>query len=162
MTHLIVAIDRKGAIGHAGDQLYYIKEDLKHFKSLTMGNTIIMGRKTFEALRKGALPGRKNIVVTRNRSYRAPGAEVAHSLAEALSIAPAEAFIIGGAEIYRQALPMADTLHITVIDDEAANADTFFPAIPLERFRVTAITSAETTPPIKFYTLSALHETCDK
>ena len=142
--------------------LYYIKEDLKHFKSLTMGNTIIMGRKTFEALPKGALPGRKNIVVTRNRSYRAPGAEVAHSLAEALSIAPAEAFIIGGAEIYRQALPMADTLHITVIDDEAANADTFFPAIPLERFRVTAITSAETTPPIKFYTLSALHETCDK
>ena len=162
MTHLIVAIDRKGAIGHAADQLYYIKEDLKHFKSLTMGNTIIMGRKTFEALPKGALPGRKNIVVTRNRSYRAPGAEVAHSLAEALSIAPAEAFIIGGAEIYRQALPMADTLHITVIDDEAANADTFFPAIPLERFRVTAITSAETTPPIKFYTLSALHETCDK
>jgi len=162
MTHLIVAIDRKGAIGPAGDQLYYIKEDLKHFKSLTMGNTIIMGRKTFEALPKGALPGRKNIVVTRNRSYRAPGAEVAHSLAEALSIAPAEAFIIGGAEIYRQALPMADTLHITVIDDEAANADTFFPAIPLERFRVTAITSAETTPPIKFYTLSALHETCDK
>jgi len=110
MTHLIVAIDRKGAIGHAGDQLYYIKEDLKRFKSLTMGNTIIMGRKTFEALPKGALPGRKNIVVTRNRSYRAPGAEVAHSLAEALSIAPAEAFIIGGAEIYRQALPMADTL----------------------------------------------------
>ena len=162
MTHLIVAIDRKGAIGHAGDQLYYIKEALKHFKSLTMGNTIIMGRKTFEALPKGALPGRKNIVVTRNRSYRAPGAEVAHSLAEALSIAPAEAFIIGGAEIYRQALPMAATLHITVIDDEAANADTFFPAIPLERFRVTAITSAETTPPIKFYTLSALHETCDK
>lgn len=59
MTHLIVAIDRKGAIGRNGDQLYYIKEDLRHFKTLTMGNTIIMGRKTFEALPKGALPGRR-------------------------------------------------------------------------------------------------------
>lgn len=154
MTHLIVAIDRKGAIGRAGDQLYYIREDLRHFRALTMGNTIIMGRKTFEALPKGALPGRKNIVVTRNQSYSAPGAEVAHSIAEAVAMAENEAFIIGGAEIYRQALPLTDTLHITVIEDEAPEADTFFPSIPFDSFRVTAVSSADTAPPIKFYSLS--------
>ncbi len=156
MTHLIVAIDRKGAIGRAGDQLYYIKEDLRHFKALTMGNTIIMGRKTFEALPKGALPGRKNIVVTRNQSYSAPGAETAHSIAEAVAMAENEAFIIGGAEIYRQGLPLADILHITVVDDETNDADTFFPPIPFDSFRVTAVSSAETVPPVKFYTLKRL------
>ena len=156
MTHLIVAIDRKGAIGRAGDQLYYIKEDLRHFKALTIGNTIIMGRKTFEALPKGALPGRKNIVVTRNQSYSAPGAETAHSIAEAVAMAENEAFIIGGAEIYRQGLPLADILHITVIDDETSDADTFFPPIPFDSFLVTAVSSAETVPPVKFYTLKRL------
>lgn len=156
MTHLIVAIDRKGAIGRGGDQLYYIKEDLRHFKALTMGNTIIMGRKTFEALPKGALPGRKNIVVTRNQSYSAPGAETAHSIAEAVAMAENEAFIIGGAEIYRQGLPLADILHITVVDDETIDADTFFPPIPFGCFRVTAVSSAETVPPVKFYTLKRL------
>lgn len=156
MTHLIVAIDRKGAIGRGGDQLYYIKEDLRHFKALTMGNTIIMGRKTFEALPKGALPGRKNIVVTRNQSYSAPGAETAHSIAEAVAMAENEAFIIGGAEIYRQGLPLADILHITVVDDETIDADTFFPPIPFDCFRVTAVSSAETVPPVKFYTLKRL------
>lgn len=156
MTHLIVAIDRKGAIGRGGDQLYYIKEDLRHFKALTMGNTIIMGRKTFEALPKGALPGRKNIVVTRNQSYSAPGAETANSIAEAVAMAENEAFIIGGAEIYRQGLPLADILHITMIDDEAPEADTFFPPISFDSFRVTAVSSAETVPPVKFYTLKRL------
>lgn len=158
MTHLIVAIDRKGAIGRAGDQLYYIREDLRHFRTLTMGNTVIMGRKTFEALPKGALPGRKNIVVTRNPSYSAAGAEVAHTLPEALGMASGEAFIIGGAEIYRQALPLTDTLHITVIEDEARDADTFFPSIPFDSFRVTAVSSADTMPPVKFYTLKRLHD----
>lgn len=156
MRHLIVAIDRKGAIGRGGDQLYYIKEDLRHFKALTMGNTIIMGRKTFEALPKGALPGRKNIVVTRNQSYSAPGAETANSIAEAVAMASSEAFIIGGAEIYRQGLPLADILHITVVDDETSDADTFFPPIPFDSFRVTAVSSAETVPPVKFYTLKRL------
>lgn len=153
MTHLIVAIDRKGAIGRNGDQLYYIKEDLRHFKTLTMGNTIIMGRKTFEALPKGALPGRKNIVVTRNTSYVAPGAETAHSLADAIGMATGDAYIIGGAEIYRQGLPLTDTLHITVVDDECDNADTYFPPIPLDNFQITDITGADTVPSIKFYTL---------
>lgn len=156
MTHLIVAIDRKGAIGRDGDQLYYIKEDLRHFKTLTMGNTIIMGRKTFEALPKGALPGRKNIVVTRNTSYVAPGAEVAHSLADAIGMATGDAYIIGGAEIYRQGLPLADILHITVVDDETSDADTYFPPIPFDSFRVTAVSSTETVPPVKFYTLKRL------
>ena len=151
--HLIVAIDRKGAIGRDGDQLYYIREDLLHFKKLTMGNTVVMGRRTFEALPKGALPNRRNIVVTRNKDYKAPGAEVAHSIEEAAALAKNPLYIIGGAEIYRQAMPLADTLHITVVDDTAADADTFFPAIPLSDYRITAIEEADTEPKCTFYTL---------
>ena len=78
--NLIVAIDRKGAIGKGGDLLFHISADLRRFKALTMGNTIVMGRRTFESLPKGALPGRQNIVVTRQPDYAAPGVDVAHSL----------------------------------------------------------------------------------
>ena len=131
MLHLIVAIDRDGAIGRKGDLLYHISADLKQFKARTMGTTIIMGRRTFESLPKGALPGRRNIVVTRNKAYTAPGAEVVHSLPEALALAATnpvgEPYIIGGAEIYRQALPLADVLHLTLIDASTPDADTFFP-----------------------------------
>lgn len=151
--HLIVAIDRHGAIGKGGDQLFYIREDLRHFKALTIGNTIVMGRKTFEALPKGALPGRRNIVVTRNAEYKAPGADTAASLEEAIAMADTPVFIIGGAQIYRQGLPLADVLHITAIDAVAPDADTFFPPIPFDRFRVTETADASSTPAARFYTL---------
>ena len=141
MLHLIVAIDRDGAIGRKGDLLYHISADLKLFKARTMGNTIIMGRKTFESLPKGALPGRRNIVVTRNKGYEARGAEVVHSLDEALALAAinpvGEPYIIGGAEIYRQALPLADVLHLTLIDESTADADTFFPDFDPEAYELT-------------------------
>lgn len=130
MLNLIVAIDRQGAIGRKGDLLYHISADLKLFKAKTVGNTVIMGRRTFESLPKGALPQRRNIVVSRNKAYKAAGAEVAHSLEGALKMAesgPGEAFVIGGAELYRAALPMADVLHLTLIDAETDGADTFFP-----------------------------------
>ncbi|MDE6276878.1 MAG: dihydrofolate reductase, partial [Muribaculaceae bacterium] len=108
MISIIVAIDRGGAIGRSGDLLYHIREDLRHFKALTVGNTVVMGRKTFESLPKGALPDRRNIVVTRNAQFSAPDIETAPSLEKALEMAadgPGETFIIGGGKIYARALP---------------------------------------------------------
>ena len=154
MIHIIVAIDRKGAIGGRGDMLFHLRADLRRFKALTMGHTLIMGRKTFDSLPGGALPGRRNIVVSRNESFSAPGTERAASLAEALAMAgESEVFIIGGAQIYVLALPLADVLDLTVKDAEGANPDTFFPSIPLDDFRITKIEAADTLPAAKFYTL---------
>lgn len=131
MITIIVAATRDYAIGSHGDLLYHISDDLKRFKSLTMGHPIIMGRKTFESFPKGALPGRRNIVVTRNKDYAAPGIEAAPSLEDAIALcAPdEEIFIIGGGEIYRQALPLADRLELTLIDAEMPDADTRFPKL---------------------------------
>ena len=123
---IIVAATRDMAIGNRGDLLYHISDDLKRFKSLTMGHPIIMGRKTFESFPKGALPGRRNIVVTRNISYTAPGIETASSVDDAVKMCEGaeRAFIIGGGEIYRQALPVADCIELTLIDAERPDADT--------------------------------------
>lgn len=131
MITIIVAATRDYAIGNRGDLLFHISDDLKRFKSLTMGHPIIMGRKTFESFPKGALPGRRNIVVTRNKDYKAPGIEIASSLEDAVALcAPDEdAFIIGGGEIYRQALPIADKVELTLIDTEMPDADTRFPEL---------------------------------
>lgn len=149
-TSIIVAIDRNGAIGNAGDQLFYIREDLRHFKELTLGHPIIMGRKTFEALPRGPLPGRRNIVITRNPDFHPEGAETAPSLEAALALCvdADEAFIIGGAQVYALALPVATDLYITEIDAAAPTADTYFPA-----FNATPDTLSPwlpTTPPIRF------------
>ncbi|MDE5642136.1 MAG: dihydrofolate reductase [Muribaculaceae bacterium] len=132
MVNIIVAATLDGAIGLEGDMLYYIGPDLKRFRQLTTGNTIIMGRKTFESLPKGALPDRRNIVVTRQSAFTAPGAETAGSLEEALAMAAGqEIFIIGGESIYRQAMPLADRLYLTEINIRRPDADTFFPLPPL-------------------------------
>lgn len=128
MINIIVAATLDGAIGLRGDMLYYIRPDLQRFKALTTGHTVIMGRKTFESLPKGALPNRRNIVITRRADFSAPGAEVAHSLQEALNIADGEEiFIIGGESIYRAAMPLAQRLYLTQIHAERPDADTFFP-----------------------------------
>ncbi|MCM1519783.1 MAG: dihydrofolate reductase [Lachnoclostridium sp.] len=128
---IIVAVAHGGAIGRNGDLLYHISADLKRFKTLTTGHTIIMGRKTFESFPKGPLPDRSNIVITRNAGYSREGITTAHSLTEAISLATDDdnLYIIGGGEIYRQAMPIADELLITEIDAEAEDADTFFPVI---------------------------------
>lgn len=131
MVSIIVAIANNGAIGRNGDLICHISDDLKRFKGLTMGNTILMGRKTFESLPKRPLPGRKNVVITRNCDYKPESAVVFDDLEKALkTLGTAEnIFIIGGGEIYRQSLRYADRLYVTHIDVTATDADTFFPPI---------------------------------
>ena len=154
MITIIVAVDLNNAIGRGGDMLYHLSADLRRFKALTMGHTLIMGRKTFDSLPKGALPGRRNIVVSRNTAFSAPGAERASSLEEAIAMAGnAEIFIIGGGQIYAQALPLADTIELTVISDRAESADTFFPAIPEGEFERVSSVDAGTVPAAEFVTL---------
>lgn len=126
---MIVARGRDNSIGKDGDLLWHLSADLKHFKALTMGHAIVMGRRTWESLPKGALPGRRNIVVSRNETYNAPGAEVYHSLEDAVAAAGEDAFIIGGGRIYEAAMPYADTLYLTEVDAEYEDADTHFPEL---------------------------------
>lgn len=128
---IIVAITRNNAIGRGGDLLFHISEDLRQFKAITMGHPIIMGRKTFESFPNGALPGRRNIVITRQGDYDAENIEIVNSLQAAVDAVKNvdEAFVIGGGEIYRQALPLCSRLYLTKIDTEIADADTFFPEI---------------------------------
>lgn len=128
---IIVAVTKNMAIGRGGDLLFHISEDLRRFKALTMGHPIIMGRKTFESFPNGALPGRRNIVITRQVDYVANGAETVGSLQQAIDAVEQcdEAFVIGGGEIYTQALPHASKLYLTIIDADVADADTFFPQI---------------------------------
>jgi len=128
---IIVAIAENNAIGKDNKLIYWLPDDLKRFKSLTTGNTIIMGRKTFESLPKGALPNRRNIVLTRNENLDFEGAERFGSLKDALDACcnDEEVFVIGGERVYRQAMEMADRLCITLIHDTPADADAFFPEI---------------------------------
>ncbi len=128
MISIIAAVARNLAIGYQNKLLYWLPNDLKRFKALTTGHTIIMGRRTFESLPKGALPNRRNVVLTRSQ-VTFPGAETFPSLQAALaSCTPEEdIYIIGGASVYNEALPMADRLCLTEIDDTPAQADAFFP-----------------------------------
>ena len=130
-VNIIVAVAPDLAIGRGGDLLFHVSADLRRFKELTMGHPIIMGRKTFESLPKGALPGRRNIVVSRNSEYSAPGAEVVGSIEDAVSLCHEadKVFIIGGAQIYRRALDLADRLLLTRFDRSLPDADCFFPEI---------------------------------
>lgn len=134
MISIIVAIAQNGAIGYKGDLIYHLSADLKRFKELTTGNTVIMGRKTFESLPKGALPNRRNIVLTRQK-VTFPGTEVYSSLDEALSHCSQQekVYIMGGAQVYTQALELADELEITLVHDTPTLADTFFPNFESDR-----------------------------
>lgn len=126
---IIVAVAKNNVIGQGNKLIWHISEDLKRFKKLTNGHHIIMGRKTFESIGK-ALPNRINIVVTRDKNYDAPGCVIATSLDEAFELSKndIEVFIIGGGEIYRQAIPYADHIYLTKVDAEF-KGDTFFPAL---------------------------------
>ncbi len=144
MIRIIVAIDRRGAIGAAGDLLFHIREDMRRFRRLTTGNTVVMGRKTFESLPGGPLPGRRNIIVSAS-GFTADGAETAPSLETALKMAadgPGDTYIIGGGTIYAAALPYADVLDITVVNAVHPAPDTFFPVIDLSQYRTTQCTAA--------------------
>jgi dihydrofolate reductase len=110
---LVVARARNGVIGRAGKLPWHIPADLKRFKALTMGSAMVMGRKTFDSL-PGLLPGRRHIVITHDRGWRAEGAEVGHSVDEAIQLAEGERVsVIGGAEIFRLFLPIADRIELT-------------------------------------------------
>ena len=136
----IVALGYDYEIGFNGNLLWRIKEDLQRFKRLTMGHPIIMGRKTRDSLPK-ALPGRTNIVISRNENYSAPDTLVAHSIEEAIEFASKtegsdKIFIIGGGQIYKEAFPMIDRLEITHIYDNPEEADTYFPNIDSGEWRL--------------------------
>lgn len=136
MLSIIVAFDRKGTIGKNNALPWRLPADLQYFKKVTMGHPIVMGRKTYESIGR-PLPGRQNIIVTRNRSFQAEGCEVVHSLEEIKKMKDqndGEIFIIGGAEIFRALLPEADRLYITYIDEEF-EGDTFFPEIDFSEWQ---------------------------
>jgi len=136
LLSIIVAMDRNRLIGRNNELPWRLPADLQHFKKTTLGKPIIMGRKTWESLGR-ALPGRINIVITRKHDYRAAGAVVVHSLHEALSAAgdAEEAMIIGGADLYAQALPAADRLYLTRVDGEF-EGDAWFPQLDEAQWRV--------------------------
>lgn len=134
---VIVATDSARGIGINNTLPWHLPEDLAHFKRTTSGHPIIMGRKTFDSIGR-PLPNRRNIVITRNRDWSHPGVESVESLqAAAALVAGSDAFIIGGAEIYAQAMPLAQRLIVTEIDQRFA-CDAFFPAIDAQQWQETA------------------------
>lgn len=146
MITIIAAVAENGAIGLNGKLLYWLPADLRRFKALTTGHTIIMGRKTFESLPKGALPNRRNIVLSRSKQDF-PGAETYASLTDALMACNlplkgadesdgSEIYIIGGASVYAEALPLANRLCLTEVHDTPAEADAFFPTFDRDEWHV--------------------------
>lgn len=131
VINIIAAVAKNNAIGYQNKLLYWLPDDLKRFKRLTTGHTIVMGRKTFESFPKGALPNRRNVVLTHDAKAAFKGAEVFHSLQDALNSCKPEEdiYIIGGASVYKEALPLASRLCLTEIDDTPEKADAYFPAV---------------------------------
>jgi dihydrofolate reductase len=129
MLNIIVAVAHHNVIGMAGKMPWHLPAELQYFKRITMGKPIIMGRKTFDSIGR-ALPGRRNIVVTRNQHWQHDGVETAHSLEAAITmLGDSDAFVIGGATLYQEALMHATTIYLTRID-AAVEGDTFFPDLP--------------------------------
>lgn len=133
---IIVAVAENGVIGRENGLPWRLSTDMKRFKALTMGKPVVMGRKTWESMPKRPLPGRRNMVVTRDRTYQAEGAEVFGSLDDALNAAGGDACIVGGGEIYAQGLDRAEVLHVTHVET-AVEGDTLFPEIDPAVWKVT-------------------------
>jgi dihydrofolate reductase len=138
MISIIVAVSEDWGIGKDNELLWHISEDLKRFKRLTTGNTVVMGKKTWESLPRRPLPGRKNIVLTDNSKEIIENAITCYSIEDALRncTTDEEIFIIGGGSIYRQFMPLADRLYITHVHKKAP-ADIFFPEIDLNIWKIT-------------------------
>ena len=139
---LLVARARDGAIGRGNALPWHLPEDLQHFKATTLGHPIVMGRRTFESIGR-PLPGRRTIVVSRDPAWAHPGCERAGSLDEAIALcadAP-ELFVVGGAQVYAEAMPLADRLLVTDIELDV-DGDAFFPAIDPGAWRLTQATPA--------------------
>jgi dihydrofolate reductase len=128
---IIVATDEKNAIGKDNNLLCHLPDDLKYFKKITDGHSVIMGRKTFESLPKGALPNRRNIVITRNKELHFDRCEMCSSVDEAVALCKdeSEIFFIGGGSVYKEVIDVADKLYLTRIHHRFEDADTFFPRI---------------------------------
>jgi len=126
---IIVAKATNNVIGNNNTLIWHLPSDLKYFKKLTTGNTIIMGRKTFDSIGK-PLPNRRNVIITRNSNLKIEGCEVVNSLEEAIQLSSSDenVFIVGGADIYRQSMTMAQTLYVTEVHAEF-NGDSYFPEI---------------------------------
>ena len=135
---LIVAMGKNRVIGANGRIPWHLPNELKLFKTLTMGHHIVMGRKTYESINR-LLPGRTTVIVTRQPDYSVPGAIVAHSIEEALAACrdDDEIVVIGGADLFRETLPVADRLYLTVVDAEP-EGDVFMPEIDMSRWRETS------------------------
>jgi dihydrofolate reductase len=137
---LLVAMDEHNGIGQDNRLPWHLSTDLKRFKALTMGHHLIMGRKTYDSIGR-PLPGRVMVVITRSVDYQAEGCRIAHSLQEALGIAEqageTEAFVIGGGQIFAQALPLADRIYLTRVHT-VCEADVFFPPFELEDWTIQA------------------------
>nr|AIA16836.1 Dihydrofolate reductase [uncultured bacterium] len=134
----IVAMSKNRVIGRNNQLPWHLPEDLKRFKRITMGHPMIMGRKTFESIGR-VLPGRESIIITRQKDYQVPGAVVVPSLKDAIEYCrnksqTDEAFVIGGGEVFRDAMPLLNRIHLTLIDAEI-EGDVFFPEISKELFR---------------------------
>lgn len=135
MISIIVAVAKNGVIGDKNSLLWHLREDMIHFRTTTSGHPVVMGRKTYDSIGR-PLPKRTNVVITRDTNLTIEGCTMAHSLEEAVALfdKSEEVFILGGAQIYRQALPLADRIYLTVIDKEY-EGDTSFPEIDYSQWR---------------------------
>jgi len=140
---IIVAVAENQVIGYNNQLLWRLKEDLQRFKSLTLGHPIIMGRKTYESIGR-PLPGRMNVIITRDICYKAEGCVIVNSLAETFDKAnsTSELFIIGGGEIYKQSLPLVDKIYLTRVH-ASFPGDTFFPELDLTEWVTESITKGK-------------------
>ncbi len=146
---LIAAVARNRVIGRGNALPWHLPEDLKRFRQLTLGHPVVMGRRTYESIGR-PLPGRDNIVVTRNAGLAIAGVRTAASLPAALDIAGERtAFVIGGAEIYQLAFPLADRLYLTEVDADV-EGDAFFPEFDRDRWRETAREPAPAASPMRY------------
>jgi dihydrofolate reductase len=133
---IIAAIGKNYELGKNNDLLWHISADLKRFKKITSGHPVIMGRKTFDSINNKPLPNRRNIIITHSVGYSLPGVEIVHSVTEALKKIgdDEEVFILGGATIYEQLLPVSDKMYLTLVDKEY-EADTFFPRFDPDQWK---------------------------
>jgi len=133
---VMAAVGSNLVIGREGTMPWHLPQDLAHFKATTMGHTLVMGRRTYESIGR-PLPGRRTIVLTRQRAWHAPSVEVAHTLPEGFALAgPTDVFVVGGSEVYRQAMPFADQMLLTQIA-QSPEGDAYFPAFEPDDWRET-------------------------
>ena len=134
MINIIVATSKNRVIGNNNSLIWKLPADLKRFKQITTGSTVVMGRKTYESIGK-PLPNRRNIIITRDTNYLVDNCEIVNSLEEALMLCNNECFIIGGGEIYKQSIDIADKIYLTLVQEDF-EGDTYFPEIGKEWTKV--------------------------